>query len=946
MSQPADVQPPSVVDPAQLVRIEATHRGFLYQHLYVARTLLLAAGADATTIRVEGDEDLEILRPSRRVYIQVKVRAEVLGWSDVEDALDRFATYRALHASGERAGEAEFVIVSSAPPRPSLIKRMEAEDWPKDVRIDWPDGPAPSDPLTPKPTTRLLEMSAACRDLAAKLPFAMLTPETLVWKLAGQVTLAAAGQAPRIDHAFHVDELPDLFEQLIIQLQDFPSPPLAYRAQEGEPELLDQTSVRLITGYSGAGKTSWVAQAAVHAFGAAAYFDVRDIPGGGLAAGLARDLAARIHGEEGGLGQVLLPGASGLEILQSLSREMAASGETLTVVLDNVHQPPAPDVEALIRAAPGFRFVLLGQPGSESAELAARLQIKSEPLGGWSPDTIAAEAAAHGGRGDAATCQLLLEQTGGLPLYVQNAIAIAVAEYGGSLADFCRQLALDSHSVETAQELILARVVEALPEATGKVLGVLSLSDIPLSRDEVTALIVGALGLPEAGIAGHLRRLRTVGAIEIFGGENLKIHDAIRLLGRRRLTELGPKSVGAAQRALKDVLSNSLETAWEYRKLTLFILMLAETGDIKTLVQFGTDEIFHELGLWPVIEPFLIRAGASEDLDPEQRFWALDGIVFNEMRVGKEDETPEHIAAMRRLVADHGLGSEERLAAGMKEMTVLARAGDGVGARKVMAEVAAGLKDTPAHKRIFRYNAAASMLFLGDFELVESEASELVAEYYGILGLTPQMVMGKNADKLRPLLKQTPDLTDDLKHLADALDLLAKAMTAQGKTSPFARVHALKFYDLAHSPESQFRVGQDLVDEFVERSDFVGARQMIETNLLPMLQQLKLASYIIPVRSQYAVILAFCGDFARAEAEMARLTPYEAGLSVQGQGELRNQRKLIAEIKKHGAPPQLPMPANLPKTMAEFLKNMPVEKVGRNERCPCGSGLKFKKCHG
>jgi hypothetical protein len=281
-----------------------------------------------------------------------------------------------------------------------------------------------------------------------------------------------------------------------------------------------------------------------------------------------------------------------------------------------------------------------------------------------------------------------------------------------------------------------------------------------------------------------------------------------------------------------------------------------------------------------------------------------------------------------------------------KPVTALARAGNGAGARKVMVAVAAELKDTPAHKRIFRYNAAASMLFLGDFELVEREASELVAEYYDVIGLTPQLVMGKNADKLRPLLKQTPDLTDDLKHLADALDLLAKAMTAQGKVAPFARIHALKFYDLARSPESQFRVGQDLVDEFVGRNDFVGARQLIETNLLPMLQQLKLASYIISVRSQYAVILAYCGDIARAEAEMARLTPYEAGLSPEGQGELRGQRKLIAQLKKTGPPPQLAMPANLPSTMADFLKKMPVEKVGRNERCPCGSGLKFKKCHG
>lgn len=27
-------------------------------------------------------------------------------------------------------------------------------------------------------------------------------------------------------------------------------------------------------------------------------------------------------------------------------------------------------------------------------------------------------------------------------------------------------------------------------------------------------------------------------------------------------------------------------------------------------------------------------------------------------------------------------------------------------------------------------------------------------------------------------------------------------------------------------------------------------------------------------------------------------------------------------------------------------KPIKVEKVGRNDPCPCGSGIKFKKCHG
>ncbi|QPP50492.1 MULTISPECIES: SEC-C metal-binding domain-containing protein [unclassified Halomonas] len=941
-----DTERPSVIDPAQLSRIEATHRGFLYQHLYVTRTLLLSVGTDVSAVVVEGDEDLEILRPAKRVYIQVKHRAGVLAWSDIKGAVSRFEDYRASHAAGKRSGGAEFVIASSAPPSPSLLERLQSRGWPKDVRIEWPGRADMFDPATPMPKTNVQEMADTCREIAGRLPFAVLTPDTLVWKLAGQVTLAAAGQEPRTDHAFRADELPDLFEQLMVQLQAFPAPLPDYRAQEDEPNLLDDSPIRLITGYSGAGKTSWAAQAAVHAAGEVAYFDVRDVPGGGLSAGLARELAARRRKEGGGLGHVLLPGASGIEILQYLSRDSIESSQPLTVVLDNIHEPPPADVEALVRAASGFRFVMLGQPGPNSQELMARLRIQGEALNGWSSDSVAAEAATHGCRADAATCQSLLEQTGGLPLYVQNAVTIAVSEHGGSLADLCRDLEAQAHSVETAQELILARVIDALPVTTAEVVAVLSLSDIPLGRKEVAAFIREALKLEESKLAAHLRGMRTTGVIEIFGGDKTKVHDAIRLIGRARLVEMGEQAASAARHALKAMLSQSLKTGWEYKKLVLYIRMLAEIGDTKTLVELGRDEVFHEMGIWPVIEPYLFRASTSNELNPDERFWALDGIVFNNMRIGKEEGTADSIALMNQLVEEHGLGDEAQLAVGMKEMTVLALAGDVAGAKRLMKTVADRLENTPAHKRIFRYNAAASMFFLGEYNYAEREAYALIEEYYDLLGLTPQIVMGRNPPELHPLLKKSHDLDDNLKHLADTLELYAKVRAAQKKVSGLARIHAMKFYSMSNSLESVFRVGQDLVDDFVAHNDYIGAREIFETNLLPNLQVLKLASYIIPIRSQYAVVLAYCGDIQSAEAEMTRLSPYEAGLDPVGQEELRRQRQLIGEIKRYGPPPQRQLPSNQPKSVEEFRQNMVVKKVGRNERCPCGSGVKYKKCHG
>jgi hypothetical protein len=59
------IEPP-VLDPDQLKRIESVHRGFLYQHLYAAGCLLLAAGADASSVVVEADEDIEIVYANRR----------------------------------------------------------------------------------------------------------------------------------------------------------------------------------------------------------------------------------------------------------------------------------------------------------------------------------------------------------------------------------------------------------------------------------------------------------------------------------------------------------------------------------------------------------------------------------------------------------------------------------------------------------------------------------------------------------------------------------------------------------------------------------------------------------------------------------------------------------------------------------------------------------------
>jgi hypothetical protein len=201
--------------------------------------------------------------------VQVKTRSEALTEGDIEGAIQRFARLRREHADGRRPGAAAFAVVANVQPGHKLVERLKGEDWPADTRLSWP-GNELTDKALPPAWRDVAEGLASCAALAAALPFGSLVPETVVWKLAGLVMCAASGTPPHTNHAFRAEELPDVFEQLAVQLQDFPAPPLRYRSQAEEPHLTSDAHVRVITGFSGAGKTMWVAQAAQHSTPASA----------------------------------------------------------------------------------------------------------------------------------------------------------------------------------------------------------------------------------------------------------------------------------------------------------------------------------------------------------------------------------------------------------------------------------------------------------------------------------------------------------------------------------------------------------------------------------------------------------------------------------------------------------------------------------------------------
>jgi len=122
----------------------------------------------------------------------------------------------------------------------------------------------------------------------------------------------------------------------------------------------------------------------------------------------------------------------------------------------------------------------------------------------------------------------------------------------------------------------------------------------------------------------------------------------------------------------------------------------------------------------------------------------------------------------------------------------------------------------------------------------------------------------------------------------------------------------------------------------------VGAREVLEQHVIPVVVGNNLLNRHLEVRAQYAVVLAYCGLYSEAEREMERLQPYETGLPTQARMTLASQRQLIAQIKANPLPQW--RPGMLPLAIKKGTPMSAGVKVGRNEPCPCGSGRKFKKC--
>lgn len=885
MSEPA-------LDQQQLERIEATHGGFAYQHLYAVACMLSMTATGTAVVVIEHDEDVELIRADVHIYAQVKTRSRPLRHSDIDTALQRFDALRGEHAEGRRAGAAQFAVISNTEPGPQLARSLGSAKWPSDVALLWPGhGPPSADLQIPPAWPNLSTALHACAEQAKLVPFKSLSPETLVLKLAALVMYIATGYR---NHRATAAEVAEFFEQLVAQLQQFPEPPTHYRQQVDEPDLGAPDRVQLLVGVSGAGKTAWASHAASQHAGPTAYLDVGELPASALATSLARELAARFLADVApAVGGAILPTGSGLEVLRAIAARVRDVGHDVLVVLDNVHRLPVTAVRELVEVAVGLRFVLLGQqPWTGQGELTTRLGIRARMLGGWGLDTVIATFALAGCPVDARVGERIRHLTAGVPLYVESMARVAAETHDGNANAFLDAIENRLNVDETAQEIILADTVDSLSGNARIAAALMDLSDVALGSAEVLTL-VGGTGLSAQTIAAAVRELIKVGVVQRFSGGLLKLHDAYRLLARDIRTTMAPEVADTAREALVALVEQSLPVQWTVARFGLWLRLLAQTGRVNTLIDVATNEEFHQVGDPQELKSTLQSAARDTSLSVEERFWAADALAFWAQRDEDDAEFMNMVELMSQVCRMGSLAQGARIELTMKQMWAAALLGDRDALDKAYAAGADLAKEDPAVGRLVHYNQAASLFQLGEAEEASRAAYALVLEYYDHLRLEPEHVLGGRAEDIVAAVGSGDSVRDDLRHTADCLNLVAMANRKLGRASAMACLHAMKFFLAAAAWRSGVRAGQDAIDELIEIGEFDSARHVAET-LLPAVAEYELLDILVPFRGQYAVVLAWCGEFEAARSEIGALDGYH--LSQPGELELQNQRQLIEHI--------------------------------------------------
>lgn len=729
---------PRVLDVKQLERIEKLHGGFLYQHLFSAACIVAMRGNGCEHVTVEHDEDVELGFAGERIYVQVKMRGQDLTWTDIRTAMDRFTSIRAAHANGKRPGVASFVVLSNAPPTSALRDRMEHIEWPSDVSIVWPG--AGGDPRIPVPQRSIVDLFKSVASEVATIPYRSVATETLVWKLAGLVQHAESGAS---GHTFERDKLGELFEQLVDAVQRMPLAPQRYYPQEDEPPPLTGDKRRLVTALPGGGKTAWAAQVASYVPGPTAYFDVGDTPARLVGSSLAREVVGQLLPPQSDAFARVFNGAGGGE--DAVRRLTAAIHDIpdATVVIDNVQKLEDETIQGLSEALGDVRVVFLARPWRGATVVAARLELERAILGGWSEDTIAEVLADEGIQSAAAAVSAVRRITGGLPLFVKALARLARNDHDGDVAATCRVLETGTNLAESAQEIILDRVVEALTPDHQRAFAALGYAAIGLTRDEAVAL------LREAGVGqplNALRRLLSDAVAQPDRYDSVRLHEAFRRLAERSLQLLSEDQSRSLREAFVALLESTIDVFAPAERVRRWLDFIVAGNDADAIANAATDEHLRELGQTEELFARVYRIAEDESEPPATRYVALDARTTRALREGKIGRA---VRLMKRLEAMYrklpARGPRELSTLVSKRMSVLSTKRDVSGIRNAYNTAIRDIVADDLSARLVLFNYAAALFNANAYELAFEAAKRAAGRYMALMSIDNEMLTVEEA---------------------------------------------------------------------------------------------------------------------------------------------------------------------------------------------------------
>lgn len=724
-----------------------------------------------------------------------------------------------------------------------------------------------------------------CVARARTLPFRVIAAESLVWKLAGLVQAASAGRSS--NHTFENAELLALFEQLAISLQRFPEAPSAYRPHAQEPAYDSDRSVRVVVAPSGAGKSAWATQVGIHCGARAIYHDASLGNEGALAAGVLREIVAgTLKDDHVILGEITHGGLTPLESLRRISLRFAEKGTPVTAIVDDAHRASVEELAGLGRAtSPGrLQLVIVTQPWPGLAECEARLGVTAEHLTGWALEVIAAECASLGCSIDPVVAARMSRITAGMPMFVREVASLARTR-GVAVIDICAELEALTHTEGTRQEAILARVFDVLPPDVRSVAALLSLADVPLSREEILAFVEAGLSISPQAVAKHLRELSSWGLTRARQDGSVILHDAFRLLASAAAAALDQGILQLAGTALLASLVESLRSAADPARLLLFLRLLRRVGrvtDFVDQVALKLEEL-REFGLLSPLASELEGVASALKSTGYERFWAWDALAF----IWEGDEQLRAVKGMADVleVSPDAFGAQEHIAFAAKMGLIRGRRFDETGVLEAFDTAMSGAK-SEAQRMALRYIKAVSLYSAGAYEKSLSIASELAGEHEVRIGISEEggVVRIPRGDG------------EALVHLANCYDLAASSRSKLNKSPMRLRARAYALYNSVGAHASAVKTGLELATELMDlESDMPKALNVLDT-ILSITREQGILSQEVPISALRAVALAHLGRIDEARAEMERLRPYADALTGMVRDDFHRQFSVVEDL--------------------------------------------------